>query len=113
MKAPREGDLLAACLMLLNLHGVFCWRVNSGCAVIGDGKRRRFIRFTTINGLADICGVLPGGRALFVETKSKSGRLSPAQREFLRRAGELGALAVCVRSVDELLGVLRAEGVVG
>ena len=44
MKAPREQDLVAACLQLLRLRGVFAWRNNSGAFVLGEGKRRRFFR---------------------------------------------------------------------
>ena len=35
MKAPREQDLVAACLQVLRLRGVFAWRNNSGAFVLG------------------------------------------------------------------------------
>jgi hypothetical protein len=53
-------------------------------------------------GSSDIIGVLPGGRALFIEVKQKAGRLTEPQKEFLARAHMSGALAFEARSVEEV-----------
>lgn len=48
-------------------------------------------------GVPDRLVVLPGGRVLFVELKTDTGRLSPGQRVQLDRLRSLGAEAHVVR----------------
>jgi hypothetical protein len=60
-------------------------------------------------GSPDIHGYLKGGRALFVEVKRPSGRVSPEQREFIERAAKHGCVAILARSVDELWKAMDAE----
>lgn len=65
-------------------------------------------------GAADLYGTLPGGRALYIETKAPDaktakGRMS-YQLAWLRRERDLGAIAVSVTSYDELLGMLAYQG---
>ena len=48
-------------------------------------------------GVPDRIVVLPGGRVIFAELKTDSGRLSPGQRAQLDRLRALGAEAVVVR----------------
>lgn len=90
MKKPTEADLVKACLQLLRLRGIFAFRVNCG-AVLGTHRgKRRFVRFTSVPGVSDILGVLPGGRLLCVEAKGPKGKLRASQAAFLdavRRAG--------------------------
>ena len=69
----RERDVLSACLALLRLRRIFAWRQNSGAMRKPAGKsgsRERFIRFAGAAGVADIIGILPGGRFLAVECKA-------------------------------------------
>ena len=56
--------------------------------------------------------VLPGGRAAFLELKSPTGSLSPAQREFRAACLAAGAVYEVARSTDEANAVLRAWGAV-
>src|SRR5438067_1269941 len=80
MKAPRETDIVRACLQLLQLRKVPAWRNNTGAAAFAAGGRRRFVRFG-VAGAADVFGVLPpSGRLLAVEVKVPGGRVRPAQR---------------------------------
>jgi hypothetical protein len=65
-----------------------------------------FMRMEDLSGVADIVGVLPGGRFLAVECKVARGRLSPAQREFQAAVERMGGLYVTARSIDDL----RREG---
>lgn len=65
-------------------------------------------------GVPDRIVVLPGGRVIFAELKTDSGRLSPGQRAQLDRLRDLGAEAVVVRGpagVTEFLEGCR-KGVV-
>jgi hypothetical protein len=56
--------------------------------------------------------VLPGGRAAYLELKSRKGRLSPAQLEFRAACLAAGALYAVARSTDEAIEVLRSWGAV-
>jgi hypothetical protein len=60
------------------------------------------MRSADINGVADIIGLLPGGRFLAVECKSGRGRQSPAQRAFQAMVEESGGLYVLARGVEDL-----------
>lgn len=69
--------------------------------------------FSIYEGIvADILGIVHGGKFLAVEVKSATGRISEAQREFLARVSVLGGVALVVRSVEELRSGLEAAGVV-
>lgn len=63
-------------------------------------------------GVADFGFVLPGGRAAFLELKSRKGRLSPAQRDFREACTAAGALWAMARTTDEAIEVLRSWGAV-
>lgn len=61
-------------------------------------------------GVPDRIVVLPGGRVIFVELKTDTGRLSPGQRVQLDKLRALGAEAVVVRGragVQEFLAKCR------
>jgi hypothetical protein len=110
MKAPRETDLVRACLQLLRLRGVLAWRVNSG-AVAGEYRgRRRFVKFNTAKGCSDILGILPGGRFLAVECKMPGRKTTPDQAAFLDAVRMAGGLALVVRDVRELQAALVGQG---
>jgi len=116
--APLEKDIQRAILQYLEIKHIFHWRNNTGAYKADDDKdgasapqvgkkKSRFIRFGK-KGSSDIIGVLPGGRALFIEVKRPSGgSLSAAQKEFLGRARMAGALAFEARSVEEVDRQLR------
>lgn len=99
MKSAGEGALVKAILdKYANHPRMRCWRVNTGAARIGD----RFIRFG-IKGQADIQGVLaPSGRAVFIECKTRTGRLRPEQIAFGRMVAEMGALFIVARSLEDV-----------
>lgn len=112
---PKEADIQAAILRALKVHPVVAmhWRQNTGAMAIGEGKARRFVRFGP-KGMPDICGFLTDGRALYIECKTRTGRVSPEQQEFHDRAKKHGAVAIIARSVADvwqvLDGVLRGQG---
>lgn len=63
-------------------------------------------------GVPDRIVVLPGGRVIFVELKTDTGRLSPGQRVQLDKLRSLGAEAVVVRGsagVQEFLAMCKGE----
>lgn len=56
-------------------------------------------------GCSDLLGVCHG-RALALELKSKTGRLSDLQRVFLEQWEKAGGIARVIRSLDELIEIV-------
>jgi hypothetical protein len=63
-------------------------------------------------GVADFHCTLRGGRTLWIELKTRDGRLSPAQKDFRREEEAIGAAYEVVRTLDELQDTLRRHGVI-
>jgi len=61
-------------------------------------------------GVADIIGILPNGRLLAIEVKSKKGAVQDNQRMFLKEVTDRGALAFVARSVDDVEENLTKAG---
>jgi VRR-NUC domain-containing protein len=78
---------------------------------ITAGDRRAKVRQAILVGMgvhpgfADLI-VLSQGRVLFLEVKSKTGRLSPAQKDFRDAVQAQGFAWALVRSVDDALAAL-------
>jgi hypothetical protein len=60
-------------------------------------------------GFSDLI-VLSEGRVLFLELKSKTGRLSPEQERFRDQVQAQGFAWAMVRSIDDVLGALGTFG---
>ena len=58
-------------------------------------------------GEPDFLILADGGRVLFVECKSRSGKLSPAQAALKHHAEKLGHTVYVVRSMEEFLEVAK------
>lgn len=111
MKAPRESEIVSACLQLLKMRGVLAWRANQVPVPL---KKGGFRRFAGLKGVSDILGILsPGGQFLAVEVKRPGGRLRKEQAWFLNAVEKAGGIALCVHSVDELDQDLKAIGIGG
>lgn len=65
----------------------------------------------TRRGTPDLCFVLPGGRAAFLELKAEKGRLSDDQKEFCQAVTALQGWWAVAHSFDEAYGVLAGWGV--
>lgn len=64
-----------------------------------------------LKGAADLIAILkPAGRALAVEVKTGTGKLTPAQRKYGLAIEHAGGIFVCARSVDDVADRLRQEG---
>lgn len=62
-------------------------------------------------GIPDLCFVLPGGRAAFIELKADKGVVSPEQKTVLAMVDDLGGLYAVCRSLDGVEDTLRVWGV--
>lgn len=119
MSTP-EGRVVAACLALLRVFGIFAWRSNTGRANLpGRGGKMRSVQFGE-PGAPDIMGILPGGRFLGVECKRPLGpkggtggsEQTPEQVAFQVSTSDAGGLYVLARSSEDLESSLRREGVI-
>lgn len=95
LKIP-ESAITQHIRQILRMRKILHWKQHQGLG--------------SIKGVPDIVGVLPGGRALFIEVKTKTGRLSQEQQNFLENATEQGALAFMARSMEEADQKLKEAG---
>jgi hypothetical protein len=97
-----EGEIVKVILQYLDAKGVFCWRNNTGAIVAENAGKKRFFRYG-LRGSADIIGILPDGRFLAIECKTKKNKLSPAQDYFLKQIKANGGVAILAYSVDDVI----------
>ena len=104
-----EGAVVRSCLDYLAIKQIVAWRNNT----VGtfDPATKRMRRNPGRNGVADILGILPGGRFLAIECKAGKGRLSPDQVEFQRDIIRQGGLHIVAYRVEDVIEVLEAEGI--
>lgn len=105
-KKPNETALVRQVLEYLRLRKIPSWRANAGGAMRGG----RLVKMAPA-GTPDVLAILPGGRLLGVEAKSPTGRLRETQIAWRDAAEKAGALYWVVRSLDDLIGGLKREGV--
>lgn len=77
------------------------FRANVGSGFTYDGRH-----FDTglPKGFSDLFGFRKSdGKAIFIEVKTPTGRVSPEQKNFIKRMKELGAVAGVCRSSEEAL----------
>lgn len=60
-------------------------------------------------GFSDLFGVLPGGKALFIEVKSLKGKPSEAQINFLSTVSMRGACAGVARSIEDVIRIINGS----
>lgn len=61
-------------------------------------------------GFSDLFGVLPGGRAIFLEVKAPSGKPTEAQVNFIEQMQRLGAAAGVTRSIEDAIAICKERG---
>jgi hypothetical protein len=67
------------------------------------GVFRRNVDPYRIKGISDILGILPNGRLLAIEVKTKTGKVSSDQKLFIDKVNKLGGLAFVARSIDDVI----------
>lgn len=93
------GPTIAA---LNAIPGVLCFRIHSGKKNLGG----RWIHLGE-KGMPDL-GLVIRGRAIFLEAKTDTGKLSVDQELMHDRLRRCGACVFTIRSVAEALGIARA-----
>ena len=121
MRLPKiaktlEKDVQAAVMDYLRLHGVFVVRINSG-AFAGEYKgRKRFVRFNSEPGCADLLCVFPDGRFGALEVKRIGWKFRPndaheaEQAAFLATVRQRGGIGEFVTGIDDVRRVMLAAG---
>ncbi len=106
---PKERDILKAIMALLHRHPKVATvaRFNSGVFQKQYGDKTHYIRANTQKGMADIQGMLKGGRLYAFEVKSPTGIVAPHQEAYLKTVRDGGGIGEVVRSVDDVLGILE------
>lgn len=115
---PRvsEAELQRCVLDWCEIRGVFAVRMPLGPVLHRKGKGanvKAVWKKNHLKGFPDIHGVLKRkhrGRAFYLELKAKDGRLSPEQREWLEDLEAVGAACAVVRSLEDLVMVMREWG---
>jgi hypothetical protein len=97
----KESELLSFALTCLKQSGLVYWRVANGPVLHSLGTRQ-IRKKSPIKGFPDLAGVLPSGRFFAIEIKTDKGRLSPEQVDWITKLNHSGAIAVVLRSKDEI-----------
>lgn len=119
MSKKTESLILKEIIAALSMGGVPLWRNNTGKARTVDG---RFIKFgipSADGGGSDLIGITPVtitadmvgkkiGVFTAVEVKSKSGRATKAQLQFIENVKNWGGIAGVARSEQEALDLIRS-----
>jgi hypothetical protein len=100
----EEHKLMNEIRIALSKAGCVTFRVNVGKMRTPDG---RYFNTGVPVGFSDIFGFRQSdGRAFFIEVKTKSGRVSPAQKQFIETMQFAGAIAGVCRSTEEALSLI-------
>jgi len=98
----KESELLSFALNCLKQSGMVYWRVPNG-PVMHSINGRMIRKCSPIKGFPDIAGVLPSGKFFAIELKTDKGRLSPEQHEWITKLNMSGAMAIVLRTKDEIM----------
>lgn len=122
---PKEAEIQRAILEFLKLHGIFCWRQNTGAFRLMNNGKSRFVR-AGFPGISDILGILPRwwyegkkrglvraistatsmppdvGQFLAIEVKRPGEKPTLDQQAFLQAVKANGGIAFVAHSVDDV-----------
>lgn len=80
------------------------FRVNVGKGLTKDG---RYFDTGVPKGFSDLFGVRKSdGKAVFIEVKTKTGRVSPEQQNFIKQMRSCGAIAGVCRSAEDAIKLI-------
>lgn len=103
-KRRTETDLVREILLWCSYEPRVAWaaRVNTGAHAIGEGKRRRFVRYGFV-GCSDIIGQMVDGRFLAIEVKMGRNKPTQDQRAFLGNVDRHNGIAILAYSIDDVV----------
>lgn len=113
-----EGDLQREIMKAVTARGARCFRNNVAEGWIGNSEIIEFgpIVVKTSNarrlhaglcvGSSDLIGWTKDGRFLAIEVKTKTGRVTPEQQNFINQVNAAGGVGIVARSVQDALNAL-------
>lgn len=120
MSKNQETNIQSAIMLALSEAGCTVWRNNTAGAWIGvpihtAGNQvtltnAHMIKFGLCTGSSDIIGIAPDGRFLAVEVKTKTGRASKEQVQFIEAVRSRGGIAGIARTPSEALQLINKAG---
>lgn len=104
-----EKHIETQILLYLRARGIFAWK--NPTAGYFDPKIKRFRKQASpfaINGTSDIMAIHLG-KFMAIEVKSATGKVSPAQKEFLEKVGKAGGIPIVARCLEDVANILELE----
>jgi len=92
--------------------GFFAWKNHT--TGIYSKERNQFLKSRNkyaLKGVSDIIAITHSGKVLFIEVKSKKGRMSKDQKLFEDKVKEYKGHYVVARSVEDVMDYLNEVGV--
>lgn len=94
----KEKEIQKNILKFLWYRGIYCWRNNSGAYKTEHGSYVIFGK----KGSSDIIGILPDGKFLAIEVKTRLGKLTEHQKDFLKTIKSYGGVSFVARNLDDV-----------
>lgn len=92
---PSEADILRQVRQYLRLKGWSAYRIQQGMGAV--------------RGMPDLIAIR-AGRVVWIEVKSRTGRLSVHQEAFQAEIAAQGGEYLVVRRVEDIIAAVREEG---
>lgn len=112
----QETKIQRAIMLKLSEAGCLIFRNETSGAWVGKKIHQagqqvtlsdaRMIRFGLAVGSSDLVGLTPSGRFLAIEVKTKTGRATKEQLNFIEQVNKHGGRAGIARSPEEALSIL-------
>lgn len=103
----KESELLSYAITILKQSGLVWWRVSNGPVLHSIGNKV-IRKCSPIRGFPDLAGVFPSGKFFAIELKTDKGRLSPEQTQWISKLNMSGAMAIVLRSKEEIRDFVEA-----
>lgn len=109
MLKQSEHDIQTIIMSYLRLKGFKVWRCNSGRGFYEHKGVKRMVTYGE-RGMPDLMAISPkyGGRLVCIEVKSKTGKATQAQIDWLMNAEMHGAKTIVARDVKEVEQLLNS-----
>lgn len=94
----KEKDIVRLCMAAAHEMGAIVWRNNTGALLNAKG---RLVRYGLCVGSSDLIGIYQG-RFLAIECKTKYGKTTTNQTDFINTIKKAGGIAFVAKSPDDV-----------
>lgn len=103
----EEHSIQNAVRRALSENGCVIFRINVGKGRTFDG---RYFDTGVPVGFSDLFGVRQSdGKAIFIEVKTKTGRIRPEQKNFIEKMRRSGTVAGICRSTEDAIRLITED----